>query len=47
MCRRISARPCPQMLRQVPTERLTPDPVFDKVGIDFAGPLYVKYSHVR
>jgi len=32
---------------QLPIERLTPGPVFDKVGIDFAGPVQTKYAHVR
>ena len=35
------------MLGQLPIERLTPDLVFDKVGVDYAGPFYVKYGHVR
>ena len=35
------------MIGQLPAERLTPGPVFDKVGIDFAGLIQVKYAHVR
>ena len=35
------------MLGQLPIERLTPGPVFDKVGVDYAGPLLIKYGHVR
>ena len=46
-CRKLSAKPSPQLAGQLPIERLTPGPVFDKVGIDFAGPIYVKYAHVR
>ena len=38
VCRRISARPQPQMLGQLPTERLTPGLVFDHVGVNYAGP---------
>ena len=34
------------MLGQMPIERLTPGPVFDKVGVDCAGPLLIKYGHV-
>ena len=46
-CRRNSAKPNPQKLGQLPIERITPDSVFDKVGIDYAGPMYIKYGHVR
>ena len=46
-CRKLSAKPSSQLAGQLPIERLTPGPVFDKVGIDFAGPIYVKYAHVR
>ncbi len=35
------------MLGQLPVERVTPGPVFDKVGVDFAGPVYVKFGPVR
>ena len=28
-------------------ERVTPGPIFNKVGVDFSGPLVVKYGHVR
>ena len=47
ICRRTSAKPQYQMLGQLPIERLTPDLVFDKVGVDYAGPFYVKYGHAR
>ena len=35
------------MMGQLPLERVTPDIVFEKVGIDYAGPLYLKYGQVR
>ena len=35
------------MLGQLPIERVTPDVVFDRVGVDYAGPIYVKYGYVR
>ena len=38
--RHISARPQPQMLGQLPIERITPGPVY-------AGPHYIKYGYVR
>ncbi|XP_064382855.1 uncharacterized protein LOC135331570 [Halichondria panicea] len=47
ICRRYTARPKPQMLGQLPIERITPGSVFDKVGVDYAGPLMIKYGHVR
>ena len=46
-CRRDAVRPQPQMLGQLPIERITPGPVFDKVGVDYAGPVLIKYGHVR
>ena len=46
-CRKITARPTPPTIGQLPIERVTPGAVFDKVGIDFAGPIQVKYAHVR
>ncbi len=46
-CRRYSAKPQPQRLGQLPIERVTPGPVFDKVGVDYAGPVLVKYGYVR
>ena len=47
ICRRTSAKPQHQMLGQLPIECLTPDLVFEKVGVDYAGPFYIKYGHVR
>ena len=35
------------MLGQLPIERVTPDLVFNKVGVDYAGPIYLKYGFVR
>ena len=31
---------------QLPFERVTPDIVFENVGVDYAGPIYIKYGHV-
>ena len=47
VCRRCSAKPTPQMLGQLPAERVTPGAVFERVGVDYAGPLLVKYGTVR
>ena len=47
ICRRTSARPQHQILGQLQIERVTPDLIFDKVGVDYAGPFYIKYGHMR
>ena len=46
-CRRYTARPKPQMLGQLPIERITPGAIFDNVGVDYAGPVFIKYGYVR
>lgn len=47
ICRRKSLRPQPPIMGQLPAERVTPDLVFNRVGVDYAGPIYVKYGYVR
>ena len=47
ICRRKSLRPQPPLMGQLPAERVTPDLVFNRVGIDYAGPICTKYGHVR
>ena len=47
ICRRNAIKPQPQMLGQLPIERITPGPIFDKVGVDYAGPVFIKYGHTR
>ena len=46
-CRRHAAKRQSQMMGQVPTERVTPDLVFDRVGVDYAGPLQLKLGSTR
>ena len=46
-CRRQTVRPQPQMRGQLPLEHVTPGPVFEKVGVDYANPFLVKYGMVR
>ena len=45
-CRRTSVRPHPQLMGQLPMEHVTPDCIFDRVGVDYAGPVYVKHGFV-
>jgi len=35
------------MLGQLPFERITPDSVFERVSLYYAGPFLVKYGYVR
>ena len=46
-CRRYTARPKHQLLGQIPAERIMPDSVFDRVGLDYAGPFVLKYGSIR
>ena len=46
-CKRQSLKPHNQLLGQLPLERVTPTSVFEKVGVDYAGPFLIKYGHVR
>ncbi len=46
-CRRTSARPQSQLMGQLPPERVTPGMIFEKVGIDYAGPVQLKLGRVR
>ena len=46
-CRRQTTKPQSQMLEQLPLERVTPGAVFERVGVDYAGPFYIKHGMVR
>ena len=46
-CRHRSAKPKPQLMGQLPSERITPDTVFSQVGVDYAGPVYLKQGSIR
>ena len=47
VCRHNAAKPKPQMLGQLPIERTTPDSVFERVGVDYAGSFHIKYEFVH
>ena len=47
ICRRVTTRPQIQLEGQLPVERITPCIVFQQVGVDYAGPVYLRVGHVR
>ena len=46
-CKRVAGKPRPQLLGQLPRERLNPGLVFDQVGVDYAGPILIKSGAKR
>ena len=46
-CRRRSAKPNPQLMGQLPKERVTLDAVFNNIGLDYAGLVYLKQGSTR
>ena len=47
ICRRVAAKPKPHLLGQLPVDRLNNGLVFDRVGVDYAGPILVKSGRIR
>ena len=47
ICRCVSAKPKPQLLGQLPADRLKPGSVFERVGVDYAGPVLLKSGPVH
>ena len=45
-CRRITGKPRPQILGQLPVDRLNPGAVFDRLSVDYAGPIMTKAGYV-
>lgn len=46
-CRRQALKTIKPLLGQLPVERITPGTTFEKTGLDYAGPIFIKYGHVR
>lgn len=47
ICRRVSGKTCSQLLGQLPSDRLKSGSVFERVGLDYAGPILVKSGYIR
>ena len=47
VCRRVAAKPRPQLLGQLPADRTKPGHAFERVGVDYAGPVMVKSGSPR
>lgn len=45
ICRRHNSKTSCQIQGQLPPKRVNPGAVFERVGVDYAGP--IKYGHVR
>ncbi|GFW54362.1 transposon Ty3-I Gag-Pol polyprotein [Trichonephila clavipes] len=46
-CFKLVAKPVSQLMGDLPIERINPCRAFEKVGIDFAGPITTKCQHTR
>ena len=47
ICKRQTAQSRTPLMGQLPSECITPDLIFNRVGVDYAGPLLIKFGHVR
>ena len=46
-CRKVAAKVGPQLMGQLPPERVDPDVAFTTTGLDYAGPYLLKEGYVR
>ena len=47
VCRKAAPKPQPQLLGELPAERISTSPAFTSTGLDFAGPFTIKKGHTR
>ncbi len=47
MCQKAYSRPLNQRMGMLPLSRTTPAPPFERTGMDFAGPFYIRQGKVR
>ena len=47
VCKHHKGKPSFQLQGQIPQERISPGSVFERVGVDYAGPINIKYGFVR
>ncbi len=47
VCRKAAPRTHPQLLGELPADRVSTTPAFDTTGLDFAGPYTLKRGHTR
>ena len=47
VCRKAAPKPQPQLLGELPAERICTSPAFTSTGLDFAGPFTIKKGHTR
>ena len=47
ICRCIASKPHPQIMGQLPPDRLNPGPIFDRVGVDYSRPITIKSGSIR
>ena len=47
ICRKVAAKLGPQLMGQLPPERLDPDIAFTTTGLDYAGPYFLKEGYIR
>ena len=47
ICRQVASKPRPQIMGQLPPDRLNPGPIFDSVGVDYARPITIKLGSIR
>ena len=47
ICRHVPSKPRPQIMGQSPPDRLNPGPIFDRIGVDYAGLIMLKSGSIK